>query len=148
MLRSKRLFKRKKTGQRHSRARNTGHEDLPFAYGHTQKDDANFVRDSDEVERDARNCYLSGLSHEKRGEYASALSDYDRAISLDPRLAWAYYHRGLIHGSTGNSRQQKEDFNAAARLGLWIATDMPEAGIDRRRRNTVMTSDDARGPKI
>lgn len=71
----------------------------------------------------ARAHYLRGLAQEERGEYIYAIREYDRALSLDPRLAWAYYHRGIAHGSSGNFRQETEDLQAAARLGLRAAAD-------------------------
>ena len=89
-----------------------------------QKKDNDIARDTHGIERNARAYYLSGLSHEERGEYANAIRDYDRAISLDPGLAWAYYHRGIAHGGAGHGRKKVEDLRAAARLGLRIAIDM------------------------
>lgn len=94
------------------------------------------------IDGDARSCYLLGLAHEKRGDYVSAIHEYDRAIRLDPALAWAFYHRGISHGNIGNDREQAEDLRAAARLGLWIApnrfaTPGPESQQDRAGRDTM-----------
>lgn len=74
--------------------------------------------------QNARDYYLRGLSFEKRGDHLRAIADYDKAISLDSRLAWAYYRRALMHGAEGNRAQQSKDLQAAARLGLWMAVDM------------------------
>ena len=108
-----------------SPARDNANDD-PCGYGraHTKKRETAVVSESDGVERNARAYYLNGLSHEERGEYTSAIRDYDRAISLDPGLAWAYYHRGIAHGGAGHHRKQVEDLRTAARLGLAIAVDM------------------------
>lgn len=72
----------------------------------------------------AREYYLRGLLFEKSGDSSRAIADYDKAINLDPRLAWAYYRRALAHGAKGNSAEQSKDLQAAARLGLWMAMDM------------------------
>ncbi|HBL23491.1 MAG TPA: hypothetical protein DDZ40_05175 [Deltaproteobacteria bacterium] len=73
---------------------------------------------------DAKGYYNRGRAYQRRGDCLNAIGDYDRAIALDPRLAWAYYHRGLAHGDQGNRRQQARDLKAAARLGLGIARDI------------------------
>ncbi|MBP1747619.1 MAG: peptidase caspase catalytic subunit p20 [Deltaproteobacteria bacterium] len=109
-----------------------------FEYGLvrcTQERETAGTNEPTDTANDARAYYLRGLSHEKRGEYTRAIRDYNRAISLDPRLAWAYYHRGIAHGSRGNSRQQVKDLRTAARLGLWIAVDML-AVCDRSSKKT------------
>jgi tetratricopeptide (TPR) repeat protein len=73
---------------------------------------------------DAKGYYNRGRAYQRRGDCLNAIGDYDRAIALDPRLAWAYYYRGLAHGDRGNRRQQARDLKAAARLGLGIALDI------------------------
>jgi len=73
---------------------------------------------------DAKGYYNRGRAYQRRGDFLNAIGEYDKAIALDPRLAWAYYHRGLAHGDRGNRRQQARDLKAAARLGLGIALDI------------------------
>ena len=101
-------------------------KDDPCIHGlaHMQKKDTVIACGTDGTEHNARAYYVRGLSHEERGEYANAIREYDRAISLDPCLAWAYYHRGIAHGGAGHRRKKVEDLRAAARLGLGIAIDM------------------------
>jgi len=73
---------------------------------------------------DAKGYYNRGRAYQRSGDFLNAIGDYDKAIALDPRLAWAYYHRGLAHGDRGNRRQQVRDLKAAARLGLGMARDI------------------------
>ncbi len=124
VLRSSKPVKKDKNEARRNSAGNLSVED-PFehALAHTQKSETNSISKPASTDQNARAYYLRGLSHEKRGDFTRAIQCYDRALSLDPRLAWAYYHRGIAHGSAGNSRQQAEDLRAAARLGLLIAID-------------------------
>ena len=116
------------------RAGSLSHND-PFedVFTHTLANETNSISKPASTDQHARAYYLRGLSHEKRGDFTRAIRCYDRALSLDPRLAWAYYHRGIAHGSAGNSRQQAEDLRAAARLGLLIAIEML-AVCDRSRK--------------
>lgn len=98
-----------------------GHDD-PFAYGLFHVQDPGVKRPGKKY--DARAYYLKGLSHEERGEHTLAIRDYDRAIRLDPQLAWAYFHRAIAHGKSGDRSGWAEDLRVAARLGLRIAIDM------------------------
>ncbi|MFJ2259558.1 BREX system ATP-binding domain-containing protein [Streptomyces sp. NPDC087844] len=49
---------------------------------------------------------LRGRELRHGGEHRQALDEYDRALELDPRLAWAHYGRGYTH-------QLLDDFPAA-----------------------------------
>ena len=46
-----------------------------------------------------------------------AISDYDRAIEIDPRDASAFYNRGAVHYELGHHSQAIGDLKTAARLG-------------------------------
>ncbi len=45
-----------------------------------------------------------------------AISDYNKAIRLNPEDALAYYNRGLAYNLQGNSRSALESFRKAAEL--------------------------------
>ena len=47
-----------------------------------------------------------------------ALADYDKAISIDGRLAEAYYNRGMVRVFAGNVEQGVADLSKAGELGL------------------------------
>ena len=126
MLRSNKPLKREAIRRPLTGQAGVDSKDDPFIHGlsHMQATDNVIACDTEGIEHNARAYYVSGLSHEEQGEYANAIRDYDRAISLDPGLAWAYYHRGIAHGGAGHRRKKVEDLRAAARLGLRMAIDM------------------------
>jgi outer membrane protein OmpA-like peptidoglycan-associated protein len=46
-----------------------------------------------------------------------ALTDFDKAIDLDPTNAEAYYERGLLHSFILNNEHARDDMRTAAKLG-------------------------------
>ncbi|MGB7416299.1 MAG: tetratricopeptide repeat protein [Thermosynechococcaceae cyanobacterium] len=50
------------------------------------------------------------------GDIEGAISDYTKAINLEPDLAEADGHRGILHARTGNSQTGMEDLQRAAQL--------------------------------
>lgn len=58
-----------------------------------------------------------GIVRCARDEYASAVSDYSRALSVNPKFAEAYLERGiLLWRELGQTRQAIADFTAALQL--------------------------------
>ena len=51
-----------------------------------------------------------------KGDMKPAIEDYNRAIELDPRLAWAYMNRGLIWVFLGDESKAQKDFEECVRL--------------------------------
>jgi Flp pilus assembly protein TadD len=51
-----------------------------------------------------------------KDEYARAIEDLDRAISLDPKMATAWAYRGAAHAQNGNLKQGAADVAQAIRL--------------------------------
>lgn len=51
-----------------------------------------------------------------RRHFDRALADFNSAIRTDPHLASAYFHRGLVHGQTGDVHKATADFLEAASL--------------------------------
>jgi len=55
---------------------------------------------------DARSHYKLGNEHYEKGDFDSAIANYDKAIDLDPTYEKAYYNRGLAYAC-------KEDYDRA-----------------------------------
>ena len=58
--------------------------------------------------------------------------DYDKAIELDPKLADAYYNRGLTHIYLGNNRLGIQDLSKAGELGLYAAYNVIKRFTERK----------------
>jgi len=66
---------------------------------------------------DSFRSYLNrGLVYEKRGDYAKAVKDYNRAISLNPAYPYTYIDRGITYGKLGMLDRSVEDLSTAIRL--------------------------------
>jgi tetratricopeptide (TPR) repeat protein len=48
-----------------------------------------------------------GVTYAKQGRYDRAISDFNKALELDPTYAWAYHNRGLAYADG------KKDFDRA-----------------------------------
>jgi len=57
-----------------------------------------------------------GTSHYNAKEYQKALTDYDRAIQLDPQDADAYYNRGLVYYNLKEYQKAIADYDRALQL--------------------------------
>jgi len=51
-----------------------------------------------------------GLSGSTEYNYGEALTDYSRAIELDPAFPYAWYNRGVVYGSLGRYQEALTDF--------------------------------------
>ena len=58
-----------------------------------------------------------GFLYHELGQYERAIEDYSETIRLDPRVADAYYNRGLAYQSLGKSEDAERDFQKAKDLG-------------------------------
>jgi outer membrane protein OmpA-like peptidoglycan-associated protein len=72
-----------------------------------------------------------------------ALTDFNRAIALDPTNAEAYYERGLLHAFILNNENARNDMRTAANLGhkgakQWLAPDPEEKG--KRKESAYMSA--------
>jgi tetratricopeptide (TPR) repeat protein len=45
------------------------------------------------------------------GQYKRAIEDYDQAIRLDPKYAYAYYNRGNAYKKIGQHANVADDYN-------------------------------------
>jgi tetratricopeptide (TPR) repeat protein len=51
--------------------------------------------------------------YEKKGQYDQAISDYTKALEIDPNLADAYHNRGVVYGRENQPDQAISDFTEA-----------------------------------
>jgi tetratricopeptide (TPR) repeat protein len=71
--------------------------------------------------KNARDYQQLGRTHTRKGEYAKAIEDCNKAIQLDPQFAEAYFSRGTAH-------LRKRDFDSAiADYGQAIQIDPKDA---------------------
>lgn len=59
---------------------------------------------------------LRGRDHRNNGAYEAAMAEYDRAVTLDPELARAYYGRGVTRARQGDFAAAITDLNRAVAL--------------------------------
>ena len=57
----------------------------------------------------------------KLKDYKAAIADYTMAISINDRMAAAYYNRGLAKIYTGNTEGGVADLSKAGELGMYQA---------------------------
>ena len=59
-----------------------------------------------------------------KGEMLRAIDDFNRAVELDPKIAWAYFNRGLIWLYLGEDQRAQRDFNECLRLRPELKKDL------------------------
>ena len=70
------------------------------------------------VESPAVAYFNRGLAYQEKGEYDKAITEYNRAIKINPRLAMAHIDRGLVYREQlGNKEEACSDWKRACDLG-------------------------------
>jgi tetratricopeptide (TPR) repeat protein len=64
----------------------------------------------------ADDFFIRGVDKEKKGDFKGAIASYSQAISLRPKYADAYYHRGVVLFSIRDEQKALKDFQKAADL--------------------------------
>ncbi len=64
----------------------------------------------------ANDFFERALEEYKKGDFTKAIADFTKAIAINPKLAEAYYNRGVVYTTTGNGQQSKQDLQTAAPL--------------------------------
>ena len=70
-----------------------------------------------------------GIALTEEGNYEQAISEFDKAIELDPDYAEAYSNRGIAYGSQGDFDSAMTDFNKAIELDPESAEAYSNRGI-------------------
>ncbi|MBN1317983.1 MAG: tetratricopeptide repeat protein [Anaerolineales bacterium] len=70
--------------------------------------------------------YNRDLTNRRLGNIQNALSDYTRAIELDPEYTWALINRGIVYEGLEDYKKAFDDYDAALALG-----DIPRAYLGR-----------------
>ena len=55
-------------------------------------------------------------NHYQQGNFVQAITDYTKAIELEPNNAAAYYNRGIVYSNSGNLEQAIQNFTKAIEL--------------------------------
>lgn len=68
-------------------------------------------------------------SHVDNKDFNSMISDFTKAIELDPQFADAYHRRGMILGALGNYDSAIADYNKAIELNPKYGTTYKNRGV-------------------
>ena len=71
-----------------------------------------------ESKEDADTYYNRGNDFVKETRYDEAISDFTRAIEINPKHADAYYDRGVVYYYKKDYQKALDDFNNAQKLGI------------------------------
>jgi len=81
--------------------------------------------------KESAEIYLNrGIDYSQQGEYKKAVSDYNKAIEIDPGFVVAYLNRGFTHSKMGEYEQAISDYTKAIELN-------PRYAIAYRNRGFV-----------
>jgi tetratricopeptide (TPR) repeat protein len=75
-----------------------------------------------------------GVTRRDIGDLDGALADFNRAIALDSRSAWAHFGRGTVLGEQGKLAEAITDFDRAVELDPQFALAYANRGLARLRR--------------
>jgi Tfp pilus assembly protein PilF len=87
------------------------------------------IRPNSPIDFDADAYYNLGVSYVKLGIYTQAISDFDRAIEINPEYADAYKGRGVAYGNLGNYTQAISDFDRAIEINPDYAMAYYDRGV-------------------
>jgi tetratricopeptide (TPR) repeat protein len=69
------------------------------------------------TKEDAEVYYHRGNAHKKNGQYDMAISDFTKAIEINPGHADAYYTRGVVYYYIKDYENALDDFYKSQKLG-------------------------------
>ena len=68
------------------------------------------------AENDAKSFFSSGEAKFKTNDYTGAITDYTKALELNPKFAHAYLSRGFAKRSIGDTEGAKADFHKSIEI--------------------------------
>jgi tetratricopeptide (TPR) repeat protein len=74
--------------------------------------------------------YNRGVAYEEKGQYDLAISDYNKALEINPRFTDAYYNRGVTYYYKREYEKSWKDVKKAQSLGYQIDPEF----LDRLRK--------------
>jgi tetratricopeptide (TPR) repeat protein len=80
-----------------------------------------------ESKEDAEIYYHRGNAFMKEARYDEAISDFTRAIEINPKHADAHYARGVVHYYKKDYQKSLDDFNKARELGIDVPPEIFQA---------------------
>ncbi len=75
-----------------------------------------------------------GVAYARKGQYDQAISDFNKALEINPRYATAYYNRGVAYARKGQYDQAISDFTKALEINPRYATAYYNRGLPIRIR--------------
>ncbi len=72
---------------------------------------------------------IRGLAYKEKGKYDEAISDYSKALEINPRDAEAYYNRGIVYNRKGQYDEAISDFSKALEINQRYALAYQNRGI-------------------
>ncbi len=69
------------------------------------------------------------MVHLRLGQYDQAIEDYDSALRIQPKIAWAHYGRGVAELKTGKTAEGEADIKAAGEISPVVVTRGKRLGI-------------------
>jgi Flp pilus assembly protein TadD len=78
------------------------------------------IQKKQSILRDAELYNRRGIAYEEKGQHDQAISDYNKALEINPRLADAYNNRGVAYYFKGEYEKSWEDVKKAQNLGCKI----------------------------
>ena len=85
----------------------------------------------------AEEYFNRGLAVSKQGNLPQAISDFTKAIEINPNLADAYYGRGIVYGEQGNFTQAISDCTKAIAINPNLADAYFSRGLAYRKQGNL-----------
>ena len=79
----------------------------------------------------ATNSYDSGIEKYEQGNYQGAISDWSKAIEINPQDAIAYYNRGLAKGDLEDYQGAISDYDKVIEINPKLADAYRMRGVNK-----------------